>query len=111
MQVDFVSDRLRTECQTAKTRQKLYGAESAKKLQTRLDDLADATTLEDLRHAAGKWEELVGDRKGQFSCRLHGGLRLILKPAKSPPPTKPDGGLDWDAIDHVTILEVVDYHD
>ena len=111
MQIDFVSERLRDQCQNTRTRQKLFGAESAKRLQTRLDDMDAAPTLEDLRNAPGKWEELSKDRKGQFSCRLHGGLRLIFRPTQLPPPVKPDGGLDWAAIDRITILEVGDYHD
>lgn len=111
MKINFISERLRDECQTAKSRQKNFGAECAKKLQTRLDDLDAAPALEDLRHAPGRWEELTGDRKGQFSARLQGGKRLVFRPTRSPPPTKPDGGLDWLAIDDITILEVVDYHD
>ncbi len=67
--------------------------------------------MEDLRNLPGKWEELARDRAGQFSARLAGGLRLIVKPSKQPPPAKPDGGLDWPAIDSMTVIEVVDYHD
>ena len=54
---------------------------------------------------------LTRDRAGQFSARVAGGLRLIVKPSRQPPPAKPDGGLDWPAIDSVTVIEVVDYHD
>ena len=59
----------------------------------------------------GHWEELKNERAGQFSVRLHGGLRLIVKPQTQPPPAKPDGGLDWAAIDSLYIVEMVDYHD
>ena len=43
--------------------------------------------------------------------RLAGGLRLIVAPTKQPPPAKADGGLDWQAVDDITVIEVVDYHD
>ena len=64
-----------------------------------------------MRHLPGHWEELLAKRHGQLSCRLAGGLRLIVKPTKQPAPTKPDGGLDWRAVDSVNVIEVVDYHD
>ena len=51
-----------------------------------------------MRNLPGHWEELTGDRKGQFSCRLASGLRLIVRPKRQPPPAKPDGGLDWRAV-------------
>ena len=90
---------------------KALGAESAKKLRTRLDDLDAAQNMENMRHLPGHWEELKHARAGQFSARLHGGMRLIVKPQKEPPPTKPDGGLNWLAIDSLYIIEVVNYHD
>ena len=73
--------------------------------------MAAAATLETMRGLPGSWEELTGNRKGQFSCRLDKKLRLLIRPAKQPPPVKPDGGLDWAAVDAVTVLEVVNYHD
>ncbi|QTD45221.1 hypothetical protein [Ottowia testudinis] len=80
-------------------------------MQIRLDDLDAAANMAIMRTAPGQWEELSRDRAGQFSARLHGGLRLIVKPEKDPPPRKPDGGLDWTAIDAIIALEVTDYHD
>jgi proteic killer suppression protein len=90
---------------------KAHGSENAKKLSRRLDDLDAAQSMDDMRGLPGHWEELKNDRTGQFSVRLHGGLRLIVKPQKLPPPAKPDGGLDWPAIDSIYIVEMVDYHD
>lgn len=98
-------------CHDKRLATKAYGSESAKKLKARLDDLDAAQCMDVMRTLPGHWEELKRDRAGQFSARLHGGLRLIVKPQKQPPPTKPDGGLDWLAIDSLYILEVLDYHD
>ena len=67
--------------------------------------------METMRQLPGSWEELTGDRKGQFSCRLDKKLRLVIRPTKQPPPARADGGLDWAAIDADTVLEVVNYHD
>ncbi len=111
MKIDFLSVKNKDFFEDSKKVAKKHGPENAKKLQTRLDDLDAAQSMEDMRNLPGHWEELKNDRAGQFSARLHGGLRLIVKPQKQPPPTKPDGSLDWRAIDSITILEMVDYHD
>ena len=111
MKIDFLSVKDKDFFENSKEVVKKHGPETAKKLQTRLDDLDAAQSMDDMRNLPGKWEELKNDRAGQFSARLQGGLRLIVKPQKQPPPTKPDGGLDWRAIDSITILEMVDYHD
>ena len=111
MKVDFLDAKAKEFFEDPKQVKKTYGAESAKKLKTRLDDLDAVASLEDTRNLPGHWEELTKDRAGQFSARLHGGLRLIIKPQQNPPPVKPDGGMDWRAIDAVFIVEVVDYHD
>lgn len=111
MEIEFLDPKFQARCHDPRQATKAYGIESAKKLKTRLDDLHAAQSMEVMRTLPGHWEELKRDRVGQFSARLHGGLRLIVKPQKQPPPTKIDGGLDWRAIDSLYILEVVDYHD
>jgi proteic killer suppression protein len=111
LKVDFLKSKDKAFLENSKQVTKAYGPEAAKKLKTRLDDLNAAQSVEDMRLLAGHWEELKNDRAGQFSARLHGGYRLIVKPQKQPPPAKPDGGLDWCAIDSIHIVEVVDYHD
>jgi toxin HigB-1 len=111
VEVRFLTERLKKTCESSAERKKRFGEPAASKLKSRLDDMDAAQCLEDMRNLPGHWEELTGNRKGQFSCRLAGGLRLIVGPRRQPPPTKPDGGLDWRAIDQVTVLDVLDYHD
>lgn len=111
MKVDFLNSKDKAFFEDLKQVTKTYGPETSKKLKGRLDDLLDAQCMEDMRKLPGHWEELKNKRTGQFSVRLHGGMRLIVKPQKHPPPAKPDGGLDWSAIDSIYIVEVVDYHD
>jgi toxin HigB-1 len=110
LKVDFLAARDKEFFESSKLVTKGHGAEVAKKLKSRLDDLDAVQSMEDLRHLPGHWEELKKERAGQFSARLHGGLRLIVRPQIQPAPTKPDGGLDWRAIDSVFIVELVDYH-
>ena len=111
MKIDFLNQKDKAFFESSKQVTKEHGPENAKKLKHRLDDLDAAQCMEVMRVLPGHWEELKNDRAGQFSVRLQGGLRLIVKPQKQPPPTKPDGGLDWAAIDSIYIIEMVDYHD
>ena len=76
-----------------------------------LDDLRAAPSLDSLRGLPGGLHELKGNRAGQLALDLKGGDRLIIEPAHEPPPTKPDGGLDWKQVTAVRVVEVVDYHD
>ncbi len=110
MQLLFATDRDKKLFESKSEPTRRFGPEAAKKIKLRLDDLDAASNMEDMRNLPGKWEELTRDRAAQFSARLAGGLRLIVKPSKQPPPKKPDGGLDWPAIDSVTVIEVTNYH-
>ena len=109
--IDFLNAKDKAFFENSKQVTKAHELETSKKLKNRLDDLDAAQSMEDMRSLPGHWEELKKDRAGQFSARLVGGLRLIVKPQKQPPPTKPDGGLDWRAIDSIYILEVEALHD
>ncbi|MCB1996582.1 MAG: killer suppression protein [Burkholderiaceae bacterium] len=111
MKVEFVDARLKKVCEDRATRQRQFQKAASDKLAARLDDLAAAAHLGHVRHLPGQWEELTSDRRGQLSCRLDKKLRLVIRPTRQPPPAKLDGGLDWDAVDAVTVLEVVNYHD
>jgi toxin HigB-1 len=111
LKILFATEKLRLVIESPKEVKKNHGPLTEKKLRARLDDLDAANSMEDVRHLPGAWEELKGARKGQFSARLDGGLRLIVRSTVQPPPSKPDGGLDWCAIDSVTIIEIVDYHE
>ena len=111
MKILFASDRDKKLFETKSDQVRRFGPDAAKKLKARLDDLDAADSMEDMRNLPGKWDELTGDRAGQFSARLTGALRLVVKPTRQPPPVKPDLGLDWRAIDSITVIEVVDYHD
>lgn len=80
------------------------------KFLTRLIDLRDAHTLEDVRHLPGKYHELKGERKGQWACDLDQPFRLIFKPHENPIPSTPHGQYVWIEILGVEIIEMVDYH-
>src|SRR3954452_14325161 len=110
MEISFATKRLRTKCESDSKLQREHGKPCAKKLRARLADLEAAGSLAAMRNAPGRCHELDGHRNGQLSIDLAGGMRLILKPEADPPPAKEDGGLSWDGVEAVRVLEIVDYH-
>lgn len=90
---------------------RLHGAQRAKLIRRRLDDLRAAANLQVMRAVPGRCHELTGDRAGQLSVDLDGPYRLIFKPAHNPAPQKPDGGLDWRQVTAILVIGVVDTHE
>lgn len=63
-----------------------------------------------MRTLPGRCHELLADRAGQLALVIGQPYRLIFKPATLPTPKLASGGLDWDRVTFINILEVVDYH-
>lgn len=110
LEISFATERLEKDLNDHARMVKEYGAELSKAMQKRLADLDSAHALEDLRSLPGRCEELVGDRKGQLSVRLNANYRLIFQPTDEPPALKDDGGIDWNQVRSIQIVEVIDYH-
>jgi plasmid maintenance system killer protein len=106
----FPTDKLKRLFSDHRSLQRRWGDVGATKIALRLQQLAAADTLEDLRHLPGRCHELTGDRRGHLAIDLHHPFRLVFHPSEDPPPLKADGGLDWSAVDSITVDEVVDYH-
>ena len=110
MDILFRTDKLRRLCNDDRVAMRSIGANGAKRLRQRLDDLAAAGCLEDMRTLPGRCHELKGDRAGQLAMDLDGGRRLTFEPATEPRPKKVDGGLDWRGVTSIRVVEVGDYH-
>lgn len=110
LEITFASTKLRAEFNDSRMLQKHYGADSAKRLRQRLDDLHAAASLDVMRNMPGRCHELTGDRTWQLAMDVAGGSRLIFEPANDPIPQKDDGGLDWTRVTIIRILGVEDYH-
>jgi len=98
----------------SKLKQKYKGNQRRHKLiRARLDELADAENLMTLRYLPqSNCHELKGNRKGQLAVNLDKGFRIIFEPANIPIPEKKDGGLDWEGVTVVRILDLSeDYHE
>lgn len=111
MEVFFHTTKLEKSCNSEREMLKNYGAPRTKKLKTRLMELRAAENLAQIsRVPPPRCHELTADRKGQLSVELDQPYRLIFIPANDPVPRKEDGGLNWEAVTQIEILEIVDYH-
>ena len=97
MELRYADNELERQCTDARYMQRKLGAQRAKALRLRLDELRRVEDPSDLLFIAGKWEELKGNRAGQWSGRLTGNWRIIFEPAQT-------------TITIVLIREIVDYH-
>lgn len=79
MIVGSEDSRLEKQASDAKEAQKQLGRDLAKGLANRVKQMEAAESIADLLVGLGKWEALVGDRKGTFSCRLTANWRLIVE--------------------------------
>ncbi|MEX0614153.1 MAG: type II toxin-antitoxin system RelE/ParE family toxin [Pirellulales bacterium] len=111
MEIAFRSRRIEKLCNSAKEMRAKLGERTAKVLQQRLAELKAADTLDDLGKMPGaRCHELAGDRKGQLAVDLVHPKRLVFEPDHHPAPSKADGGLDWQQVTRVLVVEIVDYH-
>ena len=90
---------------------KAYGKNCARKIGARLDDLQAVINLEAFKMLPGRCHELKGDKKGQLSLDLEHPLRLIFEPLNENVNKKDGGGMDWNLVDAVKIIDVEDTHD
>src|SRR5712691_7017909 len=74
--------------------QRIHGAQRAKLIRRRLDDLKAAPHLQVMRQLPGRCHELKGNRAGQLSVDLDGPYRLVFSSAHDVMPEQADGGLD-----------------
>ena len=110
MEIVFATEKLAKVMNSDSKLGQAYGAELAKQIRKRLDDLDAAATLDVMKLLPGRCEELAGDYAGSLSLRLSANYRLIFRPNHDPRPTKPDGGLDWTQVSAIEVIEAVDYH-
>jgi proteic killer suppression protein len=109
VEVSFEDAGLAKTCGSAREMARKHGPVRAKKLAVRLSALRAASTLASLRGVPGRCHELTGDLAGFLSLDLDGPYRLLFRPAGAPPLGQ-GGGLDWSAVDAVTVVGIADTH-
>jgi proteic killer suppression protein len=111
--VTFASKKLQKICASANTLIRAYGIAGARIIQQRLMVLRSATSLATFTPYRGpeRCHALTGNRKGQWAMDLHNGNRLVFRCRNHPIPQRADGGIAWQGVTAIEILEVIDYHD
>jgi toxin HigB-1 len=107
----FGSKKLERLCHDERLATRTIGTLSARKLQTRLDDLIAAANLDYVWKLPGRFHGLTGARARQYALDLHGGHRLVIEPADNPTPQHTDGSLDLSKVTTIRVLLIADYHD
>jgi proteic killer suppression protein len=110
MDIKFKNNKLKEYANNDSLAKRKLGTIRAKLYKARLDDLRAAESLEELRHAPGKYHELTHDKKGQWACNLDQPYRLIFVPQENPIPIDEDGKYIWIEIEKVEIIEIKNYH-
>ena len=83
----------------------------ARKVNQRLKELSDADNLSIMRTIpAARCHELTGNHNGELAVDVSGNYRMIFKPDHSPVPEKANGGLNWEDVTKIKIIEIEDYH-
>lgn len=110
MEIYFTSQKLKKLLDSDSQMRKAYGDQAAKRLQQRLNEIRSAERASDLFMLPGRWHELTADRSGQLSGDLKHPLRFILEPVDAESARKDVGGIDWDKVTEVVVVEIVDTH-
>lgn len=97
MELRYADNNLERICTDDRRMQKKLGVDVAKKLQLRIAELGRVEEMKDLLVGTGRWEQLKGDRGGQWSARLSANWRLIVQPDEGETLT-------------VLVVEIIDYH-
>ena len=111
MEITFKNKKFQNICNSEKKLLRTYGKNCARKIRARLDDLQAAPNLEAFKMLPGRCHKLKGDKKGLLSLDLEHPLRLIFEPANENINKKDDGGITWNLVNTIKIINVEDTHD
>ena len=112
MQITFRTRKLQKICSTKAESKKHLGAKCSRKLQRRMMELKAAQTLADISHLPpARCHELTGNRAGQLSVDLEHPYRLLFIVANNPYPERERGGLEWEGVTEIEIMDIADTHE
>ena len=112
MDIVFRTSKLQKECNDFRLLQKVHGAQRARLIRRRLDELRAANTLADMSYLPPpRMHQLKGKRQGQISLDLDYPYRLLITVANDPVPRKDNGSINLSKVTEVMILGVEDTHD
>lgn len=98
MDITFKNKKLKKYAEDFNASTKELGSRRTDLFFKRLNTLRDVDSLDDVKVFPGRFHELTGDRKGQWSCHLDHPYRLIFEPV-----------VVQEKV-NIQIVEIVDYH-
>ena len=111
MRIFFKTRKLQKICSEGAVGRKHLGAKGSLKLQQRMMELSAAQNLAEIsRLPPARCHELTGNRTGQLSVDLEHPHRLLFIPANNPLPQRKSGGMNWQGITEIEIIEIADTH-
>lgn len=110
MQVYFEDAKLQKVCNSHREMVRKLGKEQADRLKVRLADLEGVDNAAELITLPGRWHQLSANRTGQMSGDLKHPQRLIIEPLEPDDVRSDDGGIDWEAVTDVVVIEIADTH-
>ncbi len=111
VEISFSSARLRRDCASDHERRRRFGAERARKLKLRLDQMEAAASIAELMKLPGaRCHQLSANRDEQFSVDLDGPYRLIFEVDVEPVPRRCHGRINLELVDAVIVTDVIDPH-
>jgi plasmid maintenance system killer protein len=113
MDIKFATKKLEKEFNEEKAMMKAHGAIRSKRLKIVLAAIRAAPSLAAFAPPMSpphRCHELTANRKGQLSMDLDHPYRLIFQSVHDPLPMRKEGGLDWNLVTAIKILEIEDTH-
>jgi proteic killer suppression protein len=86
-----------------------FGPARARRIGLRLTQLDSCDTLADMRLFSSRIHELRGDWAGHVAIDLDGPYRMLVQATNESSPAE-SLPLDWEAVNAVTIVAILDYH-
>lgn len=111
MEITFGDRSLQKACSSQKESDRRWGADNAKKIRQRLEDLRAFSCLADVPSTPPfRCHPLRGSRQGHFAVDVKQPFRLIFEIDHDPIPRLSDGGMDRALVTAIRVLSVEDYH-
>ena len=113
MEIQFATKKLEKALSEEKAMMRAFGALRCRRLKIVLTELRAAPALSTFSPPMSpphRCHELTGNRKGQLSMDLDHPYRLILQPNQEPLPLRREGGLDWELVTFIKIIEIENTH-
>ena len=104
MELAFLNKELRELCEDEDIAIVQLGVVIAKELQSRLADLAAATSVNDL--LTGRPKAIENQAWPSYKIDLANGFRLVFCANHVKAPVNQNGTIDWSRVNHIKILQI-----